>query len=300
MKGIRVVNALHHYTRYWLRRTWVLFSILIILAAILMTFLRAMTPWINQHKQDVEQQLSTLLGETVSIKTMETGWSWFQPMLKLDEVLVSQNGVPVLQLNKLLVGVNLWSSLLHWQIQPGILLIDDVQLTLRETPTGWHVDGIRQGDQLPTMNPKSYLPVLHWLLLQQKIKIKNVSAMIYLKDGTLIPIDSLTIQAAHRRGRYFIKGKVRVGGTYKTELTMQGNISFLSNLFETIEGELFFSAENFQFLPLKSLLTHLPYSIEQGEGNAKAWLKFQSGHIIQAQSTRKILYSRKFRCGLPR
>lgn len=254
MREKRVIKQLQLLAHRWFKRLWMIFAVLVIFSAILMTFFRVMTPWINQHKSDVEQQLSHLLGEQVTIQSMETGWSWFQPMLKLDRVLVSENGVPALQLNKLLVGVSLWNSLLHWQIQPGILLIDDVQITLRQTETGWQVDGIRQGEQLPAMTPKSYLPVIQWLLLQHKIKIQNVSAVLHLQDGTIIPVDSLTIQAAHRRDRYYIKGKATLGKEQKTELSLKGNISFLSNLLETTEGELFFFCRSGEFFILEDII----------------------------------------------
>jgi uncharacterized protein (TIGR02099 family) len=271
-----------------MKRVWIALAGVMITAAIIMTFFRIITPWLNQHKQDVEHQLSLLLGEQVSIKHMETSWYWFQPILKLDEVLVSEQGVPVLQLNKLLVGVNLFSSVLYWQIQPGILLIDDVQLTIRQTEQGWKIDGLRQGNALPSMTPKSYLPVLQWLLLQKKIKVRNVSASVYLRDGTVLPIQSLAIQAVHHLGHYLIKGNVRLGQDSQTELTIQGDISFLSNLLETMEGELFLSAQHVQFSPWKILFEQYPYHIEKGEGGFNVWLKYQNGHLSQVQSAVKL------------
>lgn len=276
------------HARRWLKRIWFLFALCVVLAAMLISFFRIMTPWINHHKREVEHQLTHLLGETVSIEGMETSWSWFQPVLKLDKVLVSEQGTPVLQLNKLLVGVSLWNSVLHWQIQPGVLIIDDVQLTLRQTDQGWQVDGLKQGESLTSLTPRSYLPVLHWLLLQQKIKLTNISASVYLKDGTLIPVKSLTLQAAHHHGRYRMKGKVRLGADEKTELSMQGDIAFLSNLLETTEGELFFSAEHVQFAPLKSLFSSMPYQVTRGEGSSHVWIRYQNGHIGDIQSTLKL------------
>ncbi len=283
-----MIKHVYPHAHRWMKRAWIALAVMMIMAAIIMTFFRIMTPLLNQHKQDVERQLTSLLGEQVSIKHMETSWYWFQPILKLDEVLVSEQGVPVLQLNKLLVGVNLFSSVLHWQIQPGILLIDDVQLTIRQTEQGWKIDGLRQGNELSSMTPKSYLPVLQWLLIQQKIKVRNVSATVYLRDGTVLPIQSLAIQAAHHRGHYRIKGKVHLGQDAQTELTVQGDISFLSNLLETTEGELFFSAQHVQFSPWKTLFEQYPYHVENGEGSFKVWLKYQNGHLSQVQSAVKL------------
>ena len=248
-----------------------------------------MTPWLNTHKTEVELQLSSLLGEKVTIHHMETSWYWFQPILKLNHVLVSENDTPLLQLNQLLVGVNLWQSLFHWQIQPGLMLIDDVQLTLRQTETGWQIDGLRQGDQLSSMTPTSYWPLLRWLMLQEKIKIKHVSGEIYLKDGTLIPIDSLMIKAAHRRGRYRINGKVRLGHAASlTEFNVKGDMTYTANRMETVDGELFLSAEHVDVDAWKVLLTHFPYQLIHGQVDTKVWVKLESGRVEQVQSTLKL------------
>lgn len=284
-----MLKILHRYTRHSARYLWRTSVFGLVIAAILLTFFRAMTPWLNTHKADVEQQLSSLLGEKVTIQQMETSWYWFQPILKLNHVLVSEHDTPLLQLNQLLVGVNLWQSLFHWQIQPGLMLIDDVQLTLRQTETGWKIDGLRQGEQLPSMTPTSYWPVLRWLMLQQKIKIKHVSGEIYLKDGTLVPIESVTVKAAHRRGRYRINGKIRLGNAASsTEFNLKGDMTYNTNHTEAVDGELFLSASHVDFEAWKALFVHLPYQLVRGQADTQIWVKLTAGNVDQVQSTLKL------------
>lgn len=50
----------------------------------------------------------------------------------------------------------------------------------------------------------------------------------------------------------------------------------------------FFSADQVNFSSWKILFNSLPYHINQGNGSGKVWLKFQSGHLIQAQSALKL------------
>ena len=265
----------------WIKRGW----FVTVVMAILITLFRALTPWANQHKGQMEHQLTLLLGEPVTIKTMQTSWYWFQPVLKLDEVLVSQHGVPVLQLNKLLVGVNLASSLWHWQVQPGVLFIDDVHLTVRQGETGWHIDGIRPGDKLPSMTTESYLPVVRWLLLQQKIIMKDVSATVHLRDGTIVPLHTLTIQAAHRRGHYRVNGRATLGEGVPTVLSLLGDLSFSSDPMSTAQGNVFLSATHVHLAPWQVLFEEHPYSVEKGEGRLQVWLQLEHGHLTQLQSS---------------
>ena len=84
---------------------------------------------------------------------METGWYWFEPVIKLDTVTVVSGADQVIQLKKLLVGINLFESFWHWQIQPGILYINDLNLTIRQVNHHWHIDGLMIGDK-PGMSPE--------------------------------------------------------------------------------------------------------------------------------------------------
>ena len=51
----------------------IFFFFLIIFTALVSSVFRALTPWATEYKSDVEKRLPTLLGQPVSIKTMETG-----------------------------------------------------------------------------------------------------------------------------------------------------------------------------------------------------------------------------------
>ena len=132
-------------------------AILLILMAIFFSLFRALTPWAKQYKGKVEQHLSMLLGQPVTINDMETSWYWFEPVLKLNDVVLSDQKSHVLKLNKLLVGIDLFSSLWHWQIKPGVLYVEDVHVILRQVNNHWDVDGLSNIKQSMTFDSNSYL-----------------------------------------------------------------------------------------------------------------------------------------------
>ena len=158
----------------WLRKSRMPLAILFITMAIVFSVFRALTPWAKQYKGDVEKHLSLLIGQPVIINSMETSWYWFEPVLKLNQVTVQYNQDHSLKFAKLLVGIDLLSSLWHWHIQPGILYVDDVYLTIRQTNDHWDIDGLRGSNQPVTLNPDAYLPVISWMLTQEKIIIKLI------------------------------------------------------------------------------------------------------------------------------
>ena len=110
----------------WLKRIWMTCAIALVIFAIVVSVFRALTPWAAQYKSQLETRLTELLGAPVSIQDMKTSWYWFEPVLKLDGVLVAQQDAsspsssPLLELKALLVGIDLMRSLLHWRIQPGV------------------------------------------------------------------------------------------------------------------------------------------------------------------------------------
>ena len=75
-------------------------AIMVITLAIAFSLFRALTPWAKQYKGEVEQHFSKLLGQPVTINSMETSWYWFQPVLKLNQVTIANAQEEVLHLNK--------------------------------------------------------------------------------------------------------------------------------------------------------------------------------------------------------
>ncbi len=221
-------------------------AILIITAAVISSLFRALTPWAKQYKKEVEHHLSTLLGEPVSIHTMETGWYWFEPVIKLKQVSISDGKQKVIKLDKLLVGINIFSSLLHWQIQPGVLFLDELHLTLRQKGGRWQVDGLTGPNKSTmTLDTDTYKPILAWILAQQKIIIKNLSAQVYLQNGTLIPIREFNLTIANRSGRYRIKGKAHLAQTTRTDFQLLAEMYLDPHAFHKTTGHAFFSVDDF-------------------------------------------------------
>ncbi len=172
------LNRLHLVNKC-LKKTWIIFAVFIITLAVLSSIFRALTPFAKQYKPQVEQHLSMFLGQSVQIGEMETGWYWFEPVIKLKQVTVDGELSKPLKLKRLLVGINLLSSLWHWQIQPGVLYIDDVHLNLREEGGKWRIDGVTTSvASVNELAPEVGQHFAAWLALHEKLILKRVSATL--------------------------------------------------------------------------------------------------------------------------
>ncbi|MDP1604791.1 MAG: YhdP family protein [Legionella sp.] len=266
----------------FLKRCWFFLAVLIIIAAVLSSLFRALTPWAKQYKTQVEHHLSTLLGEPVSIDTMETGWYWFEPVIKLKHVAVSNGENNVIQLKKMLVGINLFSSLWHWQIQPGVLYIDSLNLSLRQTNNHWQVEGLVGNPQMQ-LDSSSYQTILAWILAQQKIIIKNVSTKIYLQDGSQIPVTKLNLGVVQKRGLYYISGDALLGVT-PTSFHWLAEMALDPYALKKSRGHLFVSADKLQLAAWQKFFPKSQFKINDGEVNTQLWLDWRDGKVQSAQN----------------
>ncbi|ASQ45421.1 hypothetical protein clem_04315 [Legionella clemsonensis] len=260
-----------------------LLAILIIAAAVISSLFRALTPWATQYRTDVERHLSALLGEPVTIHAMETGWYWFEPVIKLKQVEVLDGTKAVLKLKKLFVGINLFSSLWHWQIQPGVLYIDDLHLSLHETDNGWEIDGIANKQKM-TFDFKALKPVMEWILGQQKIILKDISANFYFKNGALIPFDDLDLSIANHSGRYRIKGNAHLGQTTATHFELLADLDLNAETLNNTSGHIYFAAH--QLLPAQwqQFMPQARFRAMGGKGDIQLWADVSKGKFANAQA----------------
>jgi uncharacterized protein (TIGR02099 family) len=253
--------------------------------AVISSLFRALTPLAKQYKTEVEQHLSTVLGEPVKIRSMETGWYWFYPVIQLKQVDIKGEQQKLIQLKKVLIGINLFSSLWHWQIQPGILYIDDLDLSIRQKEGGWMVDGLKVGSntQIP-VNASSLKPVLAWILNQRKIIIKNLSASIYFKDGFSIPIKNLDLTAVSKSGKYHIHGKAILAQSPGSAFQILAEMDLSSYSLEKSSGRVFFSVDDLNIAQWRHFLPPTSLGEIQGYGSAQWWFDWKAGVVKKIQA----------------
>lgn len=287
--------TLKKYCSKIIHKCWMPLAIVMIIMAILFSLFRALTPWATQYKGEVEQHLSALIGQPVVISSMETSWYWFEPVLRLNQVTVSDSQDHALKLTKLLVGINLFSSLWHWHIQPGILYVDDVHLILRQVNDRWQIDGLRQDKQVTTFESDAYLPVLSWILAQQKIIIKNVSAMVHLNDGTLLPLTALNLTAINKNGHYRLKAEAKLAQTMATELRVLADMKLNPYALNKISGHAYLSVRRFLPTQWQIFFPKATYHIDGGRGDFEVWVDMLKGHFSGVQTKldfRRIVWSK--------
>ncbi len=266
----------------FLKRCWLFLAICIITAAVVTSFFRALTPWAKQYKGEVEQHLSTLLGEPVSIKTMETGWYWLEPVIKLKQLRVTDAHQTIIKLDKLLVGINLFSSLWHWQLQPGILYISDLHLNLRQSQDSWKIEGLRTSSTM-AFDSHSYQTVLTWILAQQKIIIKNLSAHVYLQDNSVIALRDLNLSIANQSGHYRIKAWTHLAQPTATNFNLLAKLTLNPAAPLKASGQVFVSIENLLVTQWQNFAPQSRFKLLNGQSDLQCWADLTQGQLKNLQ-----------------
>ncbi|OGV46352.1 MAG: hypothetical protein A3F46_05330, partial [Legionellales bacterium RIFCSPHIGHO2_12_FULL_42_9] len=269
----------------FLKRCRFYLALVIITAALLTSLLRALTPFVVQYQFDVERYLSEFLGQKVVIGSMKTGWYWFLPVIQLNDVAIKDGQHSVLDAHQLIVGINLWSSLWHWQIKPGLLYVDQVHFIVRQSGKTWRVEGLShlqsKGSAL-TMSDNSQ--VVAWILSQQKLIFKHLSADIYLKNGTLIPLNQFNLVLVKRFGRYKLKSDLDIGRTRPAFLRVLADLELDPKALTNISGEIYVYAHDVQPGLLEVFLPSHRFQVLDGLLNGRVWLTLTQGALMSIQS----------------
>ncbi len=257
---------------------------LLVLFAVVFSLFRALTPWVGKYKNQVEQQVSAKIGQPVSIQSIETSWYWFRPVLKLNNVSVVDNNEHKLDFDKILIGINLWSSLWHRQLEPGVLYIGNVNLIVHQRADSWIIDGLNDTSQASGINASSSGLALAWLLSQDSVVIKQLSANVYLADGAKIVLQNLSFKAAQSNGHYKVYGNAKLSQHHPTSLAIIAEFQLNANDKSKFSGNIYLSLEKFLPEQWLNFVPKMSYQLNKGLCDLELWLQVKEGKIKSIQS----------------
>ncbi len=267
-----------------LKKCWMPLVCFIVFLAIFFSLFRALTPWAKQYKGEVEQQLSHILGQPVSIQSMETSWYWFIPVIKLNEVITSGADHRVIKLDKLLIGINLFGSLWNWHLEPGILYLDNLTLHIHQKQTYWQIEGLNQTPISGQVDLNNYIPLIQSFLIQQKIKIKDMSVFVHLKDGSILPFSHINVTAINRSGHYKLKGEAKLAQNISSHFSLLADLYLNPYHIQNLSGNLYISLQRILLNQWQKLLPKGAYQLTEGTGKADIWLEIKKGKISNGQT----------------
>lgn len=121
------------------------------------------TPWISHYGGPLENYVSKQLKVPVKIGQLKAGWHYFTPVIHLSNVKIfNADDHLVVAIHDLEVGINVFSSLYHWNVQPGALFLSHIDIILK--PTLFSGTG-----------NFSWNALFHWFLERKKILLNDIN-----------------------------------------------------------------------------------------------------------------------------
>ncbi len=261
-------------SKKYLRWVWIFLVSFLVVITVFFSLARLISPWVSSYRPQLEQYISLKCGRTIKISQMEAGWYYIEPVIRLSGVEIkNKNGHALVAVGHVALGMDILSSLWHWQIEPGVLVASQVSIHMNSS---WI-----NGGKVASSSAAKLVPILSSF---SKIILKEVS-VDWIKD-TPEGFSSFAISDA------YLKIKRTLVGDYylKTEFDWQdqqdmdvqsthvfGALSFRGSLWDAGKegaGDFSVYVDNLDLAEFQARLRQLFSSetlsavdLQQGEGN---------------------------------
>jgi len=155
---------------------WYAFAAVVVLVATLFAAARLLLPYADQYNAEIGERLSSYLEQPVLVRALDAEWDGWGPSLVLrDAALLDAMGEhPVLQLEKIRLGLDLLNSVRQWQPVFSHITLVGVDLVLTRSKLGeFSVEGVSARNNEAGRKPEDTARVMAWLFSQGQLGLEN-------------------------------------------------------------------------------------------------------------------------------
>jgi uncharacterized protein (TIGR02099 family) len=265
-------------------RIWYLFAAALVLFALAQGAARLLITKIPSNR--VELALSDWMAMPVSVGNIHAGWYGFTPVVEITDLSIgakTDDTSPIV-INHLSLGLNIWESIIHRKLMPGLLLLDGTRFSLSLSKRGEisfpNIDTLSDNLAFSDKN-KRVAELFNWLFKQEEVQFKNVSVDLTYQNYRRV-LKLASIKLVNEASEHHLKGDVSI--------LQPENVSahFIANLkgqqSDSLTGKFFIS------------LSHIPLALgghnffiqdvrlKAGIVNAELWGEMKEGEISSIQS----------------
>lgn len=273
-----ITKRYHPVTTFWRKvvvRLGYFAAGIVILAALLVSMTRLLTPLLNDHRDRFEELATQTLNRPVQIGEVNILWDFYEPELVFRNVFVLDPTTrqPNIKIPLIRIDIAIWNSLISRSLILDSLKVTGVHLSLHEqNPGELSVEGFNQFFSVTdnftgrTLNPNA---ILTWIFSQpklvlQKFAIQYVSYQGVSKDITLKWLALTNTSNDHR-----LTGKAILNQESPTQASIRfnwkGNITDLPH----VSADLSLNLDNISLAQWFARQTLHGINFKKGLGSAK-------------------------------
>lgn len=253
-----------------LKICWFILAILIILIAVLFGGLKAATPILEKHQQQIIERINHNIQQRISIGHVSVAWYHLSPVIELEQLAVftdTAQTVPVLNTQKVYIAINLVKLAQHFQVVPTKIIL--VQATLNLPPMAFPLSSVDQtGIVLP---PK--------LLALQEIGAKSLLIHANLDGKPINVMTDLSIQK--QSGHYNIQGDFSFGAE-KLQSIFAATLKLNKQNLTQSSVKLYVESDNLNLTKVQTYLPTVKLPVQGDIATMQAWLVLRNQNIDYA------------------
>lgn len=271
----------------------VMLAVILILAAISFSIIRAVLPYATGYKTEIETQLSQQIGLPVHIERIGADIHWFSPRLKLLNVTIynAKNNVPVFHFDKFVFELDPVRSLLRWQLTVSEISLVGVDVSIeRYADNRWVIQGMEfKNDTSGGMSNKLLYTLQHanYSLLKSNIYYRD-----FTKNKLSLDLYNVNIDAENYGDHHALQLSMQLPKEYGRSLRI--STRFDGDLGSTATGKFYVEAKDIILNQWQKKFKWLPKYVFNGVLNTSIWgdlVKNKPTQLVATISASKFSFS---------
>lgn len=274
--------------RFWYKK-WVKLCVYLtflglVFLAVISNFARFYLPEIShQHREFLQQWVSSALHRPVIIDRIELKWHGITPTVALDgvEIKSTKPKGAHLQVNHMLVSLRVFSSLFHWKLTPGRVVLDGIDVSIA------HPKGIEDNQNaLLKYSLSRFMEVGIWLAHVSTIDIRHLNINWEWPTGHFQRWRdiSISVHAWHHQPKIVFTADLQ----QMTPTRLQCVVLFKRwDEHRIYDADMFLQASQFNLYSWQNILNLSSYhgfSLAGGDLDGRFWVSWRDQRVARVQS----------------
>lgn len=255
--------------------------VMLLLLAVYVSLGRQLIPYAVNYRADIESRLSAEIGQQVRIGALSGSWNGLNPLLSLQQVLISPmsrlDSGQTLLIDTLSLEVDVLASVLARQVILHNVDLQGPEFTVVELEDGrWQLQGFAMPAD-PELTPDQLLKMASRF---QELSLSNVTFTVQRRDGRSAVFERSQLQMRNRGDQHFFYLDI-LQGTSDSTLSIVAELS--GNSVRTLSGEVYVRVPQDDYSQLAAGRYADALDLQALDGGGELWLQFSDGVLDTVQ-----------------
>ncbi len=283
-KSHRLKLTLHHI---W-SSVLLFLAVMIVSLAVGLTLVKASTPLLAHHHENIQNWLSKRLKHPLQIGELKAGWHGFEPIIEIDNVTIeNKKHQKIAKFKHFSIGFNLLKTVLTQKLRIGFADLSGVNIFIKQQKN--HITQVYIDSKTPflTIKPQKHSSsnLIDDLFEVNTISLSHINLSIENSNHKSISLKNLHLKLYNPNiQQHQIFGGALFNTPNHAGLSLMAQINGLINQPHQLSGNLYLQTENLPLVNLLNFFLPAKFQVQSGLYNGQIWGKIEKGKLTAIQS----------------